>query len=102
MTTMAAWHFLPAYVLSQSKPAWERDGYRTTLVRELRGHTMGVLGYGHIGRECARMAQALGMKVVAATRSGKKAAIGGYLCEGTGDHDGGGCPPPACGRIVWS
>lgn len=35
------------------------------------------------------MAQAMGMDVLAATRSGKKASIGGFLVPGTGDHDGG-------------
>lgn len=49
---------------------------------------MGVMGYGHIGRECARMARAMGMRVVAANRKGSKQAIGGYLVEGTGDHEG--------------
>jgi hypothetical protein len=32
------------------------------------------------------------MDVVAATRSGKKAGIGGFLVDGTGDHDGGAQP----------
>jgi phosphoglycerate dehydrogenase-like enzyme len=89
MTTMALQHLLPTYVLNQSRSSWNRDAQAAHCVRELRGSTMGVLGYGHIGRECARMAKALGMNVVAATRSGKKSKIGGYLTEGTGDHDGG-------------
>jgi phosphoglycerate dehydrogenase-like enzyme len=36
----------------------------------LRGQTLGVVGYGEIGRESARLARALGMKVVAASRRG--------------------------------
>lgn len=48
-----------------------------------------MLGYGHIGREIARLLKAHGMDVAAATRSGKKTGIGGFLVEGTGDHDGG-------------
>lgn len=35
------------------------------------------------------MFKVLGMDVVAATRSGKKASVGGFLIEGTGDHHGG-------------
>lgn len=58
-------------------------------IRELRGATIGILGYGHIGRETARMAKALGMRVIAANRAGKKSSVGGYLVEGTGDHTGG-------------
>ena len=36
---------------------------------ELEGKTMGIIGYGNIGRATARMAQAFGMKVVYASRS---------------------------------
>jgi phosphoglycerate dehydrogenase-like enzyme len=91
MTTLAVQHHLPPYIISQSHSSWDRGPHesRVTYVRELRGSTMGVLGYGHIGRECARMAKAMGMEVVVATRSGKKSGIGGYLVDGTGDHEGG-------------
>jgi phosphoglycerate dehydrogenase-like enzyme len=34
----------------------------------IRGQTLGVVGYGEIGRESARLARALGMKIVAARR----------------------------------
>ena len=36
---------------------------------ELRGRTIGLLGYGHIGREIAARARAFGMKVVVCNRS---------------------------------
>src|SRR5260221_11157044 len=35
-----------------------------TMGRELRGSTLGVIGYGAIGRELMRVAHALGMKVL--------------------------------------
>lgn len=43
------------------------------------------------------MGAALGMEISAATRSGKKTDIGGFLLAGTGDHDGGASlhPPPS-------
>jgi len=37
---------------------------------ELRDKTLGIVGYGHIGREIGRLARALGMRVVAISRSG--------------------------------
>jgi phosphoglycerate dehydrogenase-like enzyme len=36
--------------------------------RELRGQTLGIVGYGTIGRELARIADAMGMKVLATKR----------------------------------
>lgn len=41
---------------------------------ELSGMTLGIVGYGRIGRETARLGQAFGMNVVAHTRSVKTAA----------------------------
>jgi lactate dehydrogenase-like 2-hydroxyacid dehydrogenase len=40
------------------------------LARGLGGRTLGVLGLGRIGREVARLAEAFGMKIVYANRSG--------------------------------
>lgn len=47
------------------------DGWSPTLLvgRELRGRTLGILGYGRIGRAVAQRAQAFGMKVLFSTRS---------------------------------
>jgi len=44
-------------------------------VQELRGATMGIVGYGDIGRACARLAKVYGMRVIALRRNPK-------LCEG--------------------
>ena len=47
---------------------WVRDPdwtFRLTPMYELNGKTMGVIGLGRIGREVARIAQALGMQVLA-------------------------------------
>lgn len=37
-------------------------------VRELRGSTLGIVGYGDIGRACAKLAKAYGMKVLGLKR----------------------------------
>jgi len=39
-----------------------------SLEEELEGKTLGILGYGHIGRELARMAKCMGMRVLAMKR----------------------------------
>lgn len=42
---------------------WERqDGF---YIKEMTGSTWGIAGYGRIGKETARLAQAIGCKVLA-------------------------------------
>ncbi|KAI5477778.1 D-isomer specific 2-hydroxyacid dehydrogenase [Pseudohyphozyma bogoriensis] len=57
-------------------------------IKGLRGRTVGIVGYGHIGRETARLAHAFGAHIIALSRSGKKSPIGGFLMPGTGDEQG--------------
>lgn len=56
------------------------------------GLRMGILGYGAIGRHCARLAQALGMEVYAYTRRERATPESrrddSYCVPGTGDPDG--------------
>lgn len=53
----------------------------------LRGLTAGILGYGSIGRECARQLHALGMRIVALDPAGRRDE--GYnVWPGTGDPEG--------------
>lgn len=44
-------------------------------VRELRGKTLGIIGFGNIGREVARLAMAFGMKILIAQHSGRHGAL---------------------------
>ncbi|MCU0475081.1 MAG: D-2-hydroxyacid dehydrogenase [Anaerolineae bacterium] len=55
----------------------------------LRGKTVGIVGYGSIGRELARQCDALGMTVLAAKRDVKKLEMrDGWAEPGTGDPTG--------------
>ncbi|KAK4684126.1 hypothetical protein P7C73_g6079, partial [Tremellales sp. Uapishka_1] len=54
----------------------------------LTGRTAGLLGYGHIGRETARLFKAFNVNVIAANSSGTKREDNGYIIPGTGDKDG--------------
>jgi D-3-phosphoglycerate dehydrogenase len=49
--------------------AWEKKAYTG---RELQGKTLGLLGFGRIAREAARIAKGIGMKVIYHSRSGRK------------------------------
>jgi phosphoglycerate dehydrogenase-like enzyme len=48
---------------------WEGSYLLGPRHRELYGKTVGILGYGHIGREVARRARAFGMKIICCTRT---------------------------------
>jgi len=52
--------------------AWSRSQFFCLLdfpVRELAGKTIGIIGYGHLGKAVAGIAEAFGMKVLLARRS---------------------------------
>ena len=63
-----------------------------TQTRDKAGQRVGILGYGSVGRQIARVAKAMGMEVVAYTAREKKTAEsrkdGGYVVPGTGDPQG--------------
>jgi phosphoglycerate dehydrogenase-like enzyme len=65
-----------------------RDAWEWLTGRMLRGQTVLVVGYGGLGREVARLAHALGMRVIAAKRDPEVTSDHGYCAPGTGDPDG--------------
>ncbi|KAK8849834.1 hypothetical protein IAR55_005170 [Kwoniella newhampshirensis] len=60
----------------------------TYYARSTFNRTAGLLGYGALGRETARLLKAHGMRVIAANTSGKATPQDGYIIPGTGDKDG--------------
>ncbi|KAI5477777.1 D-isomer specific 2-hydroxyacid dehydrogenase [Pseudohyphozyma bogoriensis] len=87
------WHKLHHLILRmRAEKTWINvftdPGFGTGFIKDLRNKTVGIVGYGHIGREAGRLAHAFGAHILAMNRSGKKASIGGYLRPGTGDEEG--------------
>lgn len=73
---------------------WQREAHWPTRAeregldqRELRGATLGIVGYGSVGREMARLANAFGMRVLATSHGGDHRDQG-YQLAGNGDAEG--------------
>lgn len=82
-------HHLPRSIHFQTQARWATGRDRSGLItRELRGKTLGILGYGAIGREVARLASTFGMRILATKRATSPASFDGWTSPGTGDPDG--------------
>ncbi|MET0186343.1 MAG: 2-hydroxyacid dehydrogenase [Achromobacter sp.] len=57
--------------------AWSRSYAGRALHQEAAGSTLTLVGFGHIGREVARRARAMDMRIVAVTRGGNLGAEAG-------------------------
>lgn len=73
-------------IRNQDAAVWDRSA---VFQRELRGATLGLWGYGGLGRETARLAKQMGLRVHVLTRAGKVGPSRDvYVVPGTGDPDG--------------
>lgn len=73
-------------VRNQEAAVWDRGAM---FQREIRGMTVGLWGYGGIGRETARLAKQMGLHVHVLTRSGMiPPRHEAYTVPGTGDPEG--------------
>jgi phosphoglycerate dehydrogenase-like enzyme len=89
MVMMAFAYKLPQMLRYQAVPEWPRRPHEVFAPLHLRGQTLGIVGYGAIGRELARMADALGMQVLAIKRNVMRPAdYDTYRTPGTGDPEG--------------
>ena len=88
---LALAHRVPRMVEWQGRGGWPPDEQRWPLFvpAEVRGATLGIVGYGSIGRELARIAKsAFGMTVLASKRDPRRRVDDGYCLPGTGDPEG--------------
>lgn len=85
---LALGHRLPEIIEYQQRAEWpaERGGIFSPL--ELNQSTVGVVGYGSIGREVARLLQAFGATVLATKFNVMDPSDPGYRIDGSGDPQG--------------
>ena len=81
-------HRIHLAIRAQTKHEWMRSGQFMGSVDEIRGLTLGIIGYGSIGRETARLGQAFGMKVLALKRNPAEQSDPGWCPAGLGDPEG--------------
>jgi phosphoglycerate dehydrogenase-like enzyme len=88
MMILALGHNLPVILNLKTKGDWPRDRAQQFLPNELNGCTVGIVGYGSIGREVARLLQPFGVTVFAAKWDAMQPQDTGYVQEGFGDPTG--------------
>jgi phosphoglycerate dehydrogenase-like enzyme len=79
---------VPQMLYYQSRREWPEGRWHLFARSELRGSTLGIVGYGSIGREVGRIARCFGMRVVATKRSVSQMRDVGYVAQDTGDKTG--------------
>jgi phosphoglycerate dehydrogenase-like enzyme len=88
MMMLAFAHRLPRMLEHQARGEWTSKRWEMFVPRELRDSTLGIVGYGSIGREVARLARTFGTRVLAAKRDPARHGDEGWQLEGTGDPTG--------------
>lgn len=79
---------VPLMVRKHDRAEWPQNKWPLFLGTELHGKTLGIVGYGSIGRHAARIAKhGLGMRILALSRGGDKRDRG-YVENGIGDPEG--------------
>lgn len=89
MASILSWsHRFPRMYAYQKQGVWPEGRWEKFLPRLIRNATIGIVGYGSIGREVARLAKSFGMQVLAAKRDARRVVEEGFQIAGTGDPAG--------------
>ena len=87
MGLLALAHKLPMMMQYQAEMIWPPDRWTRFEPRVLRGSTIGMLGYGSIARELARLLQPFGVTILATKQNMEDVHQHGYIPAGTGDPE---------------
>lgn len=80
-------HRMLKFIHSAPEEHWASGRLKRYQPQELRGSTVGIVGYGSVGREIARLCQAFGASVLTTKRDLKHLSDDGYSLEGLGDPE---------------
>ena len=85
MMMLALGHSFPILRTYQQKGEWPTGRWNQFQPVELRGATVGIVGYGSIARQTARLLHAFGARILATKRDVLHPEDTGYIQEGLGD-----------------
>jgi len=85
---LALGHHLPDVLAHQKRQEWAKDRWERFSPLELRGSIVGIVGYGSIGRQLARVLQPFGATVLAAKRDAMHTEDHDYTSMDLGDPAG--------------
>jgi phosphoglycerate dehydrogenase-like enzyme len=88
MMLLAFSHRLPDLLDHQRRSVWPKDRWERFSPLELRSATVGIVGYGSIGRQVARLLHPFGATVLANKLDGRHPEDLGYYIDGLGDVGG--------------
>ena len=90
MTLLAFGQKLPKLMVNQRNKHWPKGKEKSKglMPLELRDSTVGILGYGSIGRQVARLLVLFGATVLAAKKDVMHPEDDGYMRDGMGDPHG--------------
>jgi phosphoglycerate dehydrogenase-like enzyme len=88
MMMLALGHHLPEAIQLQRKSEWPAARWEIFKPVELRGSTVGIIGYGSVGRQIAQLLFTFGAAVLATKRDVMHPEDTGYTPEGLGDPPG--------------
>ncbi len=85
---MALGHHMIDLMVNQAKAEWPQERLERLAPVELRGSTVGLVPYGSISREIARLLVPFDVTILAAKRNAMDPTDRGYMPDGLGDPGG--------------
>ncbi len=85
MSMLALGHHLSTMLNDPPEKRWADDRFKRYRSTELHGSTVGIIGYGSIGREIARISHAMGARLLVTKHDLKNLEDRDYMRSGLGD-----------------